>query len=51
LGDPMDLPYSHGFTPAAKVASKALEALRLSRQACEAAPVDIPTWTGKSGTT
>ena len=44
-----DLPYSHGFMPAAKVASKALEALRLSRQACEAAPVDIPTWTGKSG--
>jgi DNA excision repair protein ERCC-6 len=34
---------------AARVAARAAEALRRSRQACAAAPVSAPTWTGRSG--
>ncbi|CAL5223760.1 g6324 [Coccomyxa viridis] len=34
---------------AARIARKAAEALKRSRQVCQAAPVNQPTWTGRSG--
>ena len=34
---------------AARVAAAAAAALKASRQQCQAAPVNMPTWTGRSG--
>ncbi|KAK9827355.1 hypothetical protein WJX81_000181 [Elliptochloris bilobata] len=44
--DPEALQRDHA---AARVARRAADALRRSRAACEAAPINVPTWTGRSG--
>ncbi len=35
---------------ASRIACRAAEALRLSRAACQNVAVNVPTWTGRSGT-